>query len=257
METQQCPLGSQGMHKWATLLALLFAAHAAGAQSCVDPVEILSSSAREERQVAAQATFQKESRLVETRHCAINTFVQDPESPGEFVAWVVSQFVYQPDVGSSSAFSLDVVECVGAPTQPVCELRTEAHYFQGDLSFSIRLLDGIGVVATAARIVEATLNRPCGPVLPAPGDTIQYLDRLHSGPKRRRRRVLDRNARLWHGRQGLRRRRRDRRNAIPGGMKVSVLPPNNGMELTVKSDTPFARRRAKVAQLFPAAHPWR
>jgi hypothetical protein len=35
------------------------------------------------------------------------------------------------------------------------------------------------------------------------------------------------------------------------------VPPNKGMELTVKSDTPFARRRAKGAPLLPAAHPRR
>ena len=34
-----------------------------------------------------------------------------------------------------------------------------------------------------------------------------------------------------------------------------ALPPNNGMELTVKSVTPFAS--AKAAPLFPAAHPRR
>jgi hypothetical protein len=31
-----------------------------------------------------------------------------------------------------------------------------------------------------------------------------------------------------------------------------ALPPNKGMELTVKSDTPFAKRRAKGAPLLPA-----
>ncbi len=34
-------------------------------------------------------------------------------------------------------------------------------------------------------------------------------------------------------------------------------PSNNGMELTVKSVTPLAGRRARVAPLFPAAHPRR
>ena len=33
--------------------------------------------------------------------------------------------------------------------------------------------------------------------------------------------------------------------------------PNKGMELTVKSVTPFARGRAKGAPLSPAAHPRR
>jgi hypothetical protein len=36
-----------------------------------------------------------------------------------------------------------------------------------------------------------------------------------------------------------------------------AVPPNKGMELTVKSDTPFERRRAKGAPLLPAAHPQR
>ena len=35
------------------------------------------------------------------------------------------------------------------------------------------------------------------------------------------------------------------------------VPPNKGMELTVKSDTPFAKKRAKGAPLLPAAHPGR
>lgn len=38
-------------------------------------------------------------------------------------------------------------------------------------------------------------------------------------------------------------------------VEVSVVPPNKGMEPTVKSVTPFAG--AKAAPLFPAAHPWR
>ena len=33
------------------------------------------------------------------------------------------------------------------------------------------------------------------------------------------------------------------------------MPPNKGMELTGKSDTPFAKRKAKGAPLLPAAHP--
>ena len=33
------------------------------------------------------------------------------------------------------------------------------------------------------------------------------------------------------------------------------MPPNKGMELTVKSDTPFAKRRAMGAPLLPAALP--
>ncbi len=44
-------------------------------------------------------------------------------------------------------------------------------------------------------------------------------------------------------------------------MKVVIqhiaLPPNKGMELTVRSVTPFAKRRAKGAPLRPAAHPKR
>jgi hypothetical protein len=35
------------------------------------------------------------------------------------------------------------------------------------------------------------------------------------------------------------------------------MPPNKGMELTGKSDTPFAKRRAKGAPLLPTAHPRR
>jgi hypothetical protein len=47
-------------------------------------------------------------------------------------------------------------------------------------------------------------------------------------------------------------------NAIePRFVLVNVLPPNTWMELTVKSDTPFAKRRAKGAPLLPAAHPGR
>ena len=37
----------------------------------------------------------------------------------------------------------------------------------------------------------------------------------------------------------------------------SALPPNKGMEPTVKSVTPLAKRGARVAPLFPAAHPRR
>lgn len=40
-------------------------------------------------------------------------------------------------------------------------------------------------------------------------------------------------------------------------VEVSAAPPNKGMEPTVKSDTPFAKRRAKAAPLSPAAHPGR
>jgi hypothetical protein len=36
-----------------------------------------------------------------------------------------------------------------------------------------------------------------------------------------------------------------------------ALPLNKGMQLTVKSVTPFAKRRAKVTPLFRAAHPRR
>jgi hypothetical protein len=41
----------------------------------------------------------------------------------------------------------------------------------------------------------------------------------------------------------------------PRFVAVDELPPNKGMELTVKSVTPFAY--AKAAPLFPAAHAWR
>jgi hypothetical protein len=40
-------------------------------------------------------------------------------------------------------------------------------------------------------------------------------------------------------------------------IKASAMPPNNWMQLTVKSDTPFAKRRAKGAPLLPAADPGR
>jgi hypothetical protein len=43
----------------------------------------------------------------------------------------------------------------------------------------------------------------------------------------------------------------------PRFIALSAAPPNNWMELTVKSVTPFAKRRAKVAPLSPAAHPGR
>lgn len=36
-----------------------------------------------------------------------------------------------------------------------------------------------------------------------------------------------------------------------------ALPPNQGMKLTGKIDTPFAERRAKGAPILPAAYPWR
>ena len=38
---------------------------------------------------------------------------------------------------------------------------------------------------------------------------------------------------------------------------VNAGPPNKGMELTGKSNTPFAKKRAKGAPLLPAAHPRR
>jgi hypothetical protein len=40
-------------------------------------------------------------------------------------------------------------------------------------------------------------------------------------------------------------------------VEVGAAPPNNGMQLTIKSDTPFAKRRAKGAPLLLAADPWR
>ena len=36
-----------------------------------------------------------------------------------------------------------------------------------------------------------------------------------------------------------------------------ALPPNKGMQLTIKSDTPFAKRRAKGVSLLLAADPRR
>ena len=41
----------------------------------------------------------------------------------------------------------------------------------------------------------------------------------------------------------------------PQSVGASAVPPNRWMELTVKSVTPLARRRARVAPLLPAAHP--
>jgi hypothetical protein len=41
----------------------------------------------------------------------------------------------------------------------------------------------------------------------------------------------------------------------PRFIAASAVPPNRWMELTVKSVTPFAKRRAKGAPLLPAAHP--
>ena len=49
----------------------------------------------------------------------------------------------------------------------------------------------------------------------------------------------------------------ERKVIAPRYVTVSEPPPNKGMELTVKSVTPFARRRAKGAPLSPAAHPGR
>ena len=40
-------------------------------------------------------------------------------------------------------------------------------------------------------------------------------------------------------------------------IELIAVPPNNWMELTAKSDTPFARGRAKGAPLSSAAHPGR
>jgi len=40
----------------------------------------------------------------------------------------------------------------------------------------------------------------------------------------------------------------------PRFFAASAAPPNKCMELTVKSVVPFARERAKVPPLFPAAH---
>lgn len=39
------------------------------------------------------------------------------------------------------------------------------------------------------------------------------------------------------------------------GIEAITLPPNEGMELTGKSVTALARRRARAAPLLPAAHP--
>jgi hypothetical protein len=40
-------------------------------------------------------------------------------------------------------------------------------------------------------------------------------------------------------------------------VEACAVPPNQRMELTDKSVTPFARRRAKGAPLLSAAHAWR
>ena len=46
-------------------------------------------------------------------------------------------------------------------------------------------------------------------------------------------------------------------HAIHEQRERNAVPPNKGMELTVNSDTPFARRRAEGAPLSPAPYPRR
>ena len=49
---------------------------------------------------------------------------------------------------------------------------------------------------------------------------------------------------------------RDRRQVIElQFFALSALPPNKGMQLTVKSVVSFAKRRARLAPICPTAHP--
>jgi hypothetical protein len=98
--------------------------------------------------------------------------------PPEAAVWLTeSTFVYEPYAISGSEFSLDIVRCPGFAMDYSCETQTESHYFRGDLSFSVRLLDSVGI-DLAARIVDATMNRGCGPNLPGPGSRLSFFDRV-------------------------------------------------------------------------------
>jgi hypothetical protein len=98
--------------------------------------------------------------------------------PPEAATWfTASTFAYEPYAISSFAFLLDVVTCAGYAADYSCEVRTESHYFLGDLSFSVRLGDGVGI-PLASQIVDAAMNRPCGPSIPEPGERLPFLGRL-------------------------------------------------------------------------------
>src|SRR5690606_16869815 len=112
--------------------------------------------------------LRKASSLVDVRHCVGNSAI---EGPSGFVWLAASTFAYEPYAISSSSFLLDVVRCVGYAMEYSCETWTESHYYRGELSFSIRLLDGVDA-SLASRIVDATMNRPCGPRVPESGGRI-------------------------------------------------------------------------------------
>jgi hypothetical protein len=151
------------------------AVEAASSQTCWDPSEAtLAGSVREERQASARAAVAKDSPLIETKHCVALMAIGPPEAA---IWYTTSTFAYEPYAISSSAFRLDVVTCAGYAGDYSCEVRAESHYFRGDISFSVRLGDGVDI-SLASRIVDATMNRPCGPRIPEPGERLPFLGRL-------------------------------------------------------------------------------
>lgn len=180
-------MGLQWTTKSAVFLMLTCAVQTANSQGCVNPSDAtLRESAREARQASARTELGKDTPLIEVRHCVGNapsgapgtlTAIETREGP----VWLTSStFVYQPYAISGSEFALDVVRCAGYATEYSCEVWTESHYFRGELSFSVRLIDGVGG-SLATRIVDATMNRPCGPNVPEAGGRLLFLDRLEIG----------------------------------------------------------------------------
>jgi hypothetical protein len=157
-------------------LMFALAVEAANSQTCVDPSEAtLTGSARGERQASARAALGKDSPLIETKHCVAPLMAIGPP---EAAIWLTaSTFAYEPYAISSSTLLLDVVTCAGYAADYSCEARTESHYFRGDPSFSVRLGDGVDI-SLASRIVDAAMNRPCGPRIPEPGERLPFLGRL-------------------------------------------------------------------------------
>ena len=160
--------------QWALFLLLAVVVRAANGQGCDTPEELLTEAVREARQASARAKLGRDAALVDVRHCFSLTAI----GPAEAAVWFTeSTFVYEPYAISHSEFSLDVVRCPGFAMEYSCETQTESHYFRGDLSFSVRLLDGVGV-DLAARIVDATMSRGCGPRLPGPDSRLSFFDRV-------------------------------------------------------------------------------
>jgi hypothetical protein len=157
------------------IVIFALAVEAANSQTCMSPPDdTLTGTVREERQASARASLGKDSPLIETKHC----FALRAIGPPEAAVWFTSStFAYEPYAISSSAFQLDVVTCAGYAADYSCEVRSESHYFRGDLSFSVRLGDGVGI-PLASQIVDAAMNRGCGPRIPGPGERILFLDRL-------------------------------------------------------------------------------